>query len=287
MKPLHVLWKKPTDAGTYTGGSWVSSGGLALGNLTTQDVMELARSTDTAEASTWWRVDLGRLTPLSMFAILNHNGSTVARRRHVVTNSPTNAGTPVYDSGWERMRTPTEVWGTRPFGAFPFDGIDTAAYPGGLVDLHVAPSTVYGRYLFTYLSDTNNAAGYLQAGRFMAGEVWTQSMAFGAKVRTADPSEPRRTRGGRRLVRRRPRFREVSITFEHMTERDAMATAFEIDRQLGKDGDFLLVYDPDDAPAVRFRRTVYAALTDTTGITTTTATIPRRYSWGLNAEELN
>lgn len=286
MKPLHVLWEKPTDAGLYTGGSWVDTGGLALGNLVTQDVMEMARSTDAAEESTWWRVDLGRLTPLSMFAILNHNGSTVARRRHVVSNSPTIYGTPVYDTGWERMRMPTEVWGARPFGAFPFDGIDTAAYPGGLVDLHVAPSTVYGRYLFTCVRDSDNPAGYFQAGRFMAGEVWTQSMAFGAKIRTADPSEPRRTRGGRRLVRNLPRYREVSITFEHMTERDAYATGFEIERRLGRSGDFLLVYDPDDTPALRFRRTVYAALTETTGITTTTATMPRRYGWGITAEEL-
>lgn len=286
MKPLHVLWDKPTDAGSYTGGSWVDTGGLELDNLTTQDVMELARSADAAEASTWWRVDLGRLTPLSMFAILNHNGSEIARRRHVVTNSPDNSGTPVYDTGMERMWATTEVWGARPFGAFPFTGIDARAYPGGTVDLHVAPSTVYGRYLFTYVSDVDNAAGYFQAGRAMAGEAWTQSMAFGVKIRSADPSEPRRTRGGRRLVRRLPKYREVSITFEHMTERDALATAFEFERQMGKSGDFLLVYDPDDAPAVRFRRTVYASLTETTGITTTTATMPRRYGWGITAEEL-
>ena len=286
MKPLHVLWKKPSDEGAYTGGSWVDTGGLGLGNLTTQDVMELARSTDKAEASTWWRIDFGRLVPLSMFAILNHNGSPAARRRHVVTNDPNNAGSPVYDTGFERMSTPTEVWGQQPFGAFPFTGIDTAAYPGGTVDLHVAPSTVYGRYLFTYLSDPLNPAPYLQAGRFMAGEAWMQKMAFGVKIRPVDPSETRRTRGGRRLVRKLPGYREVSITFEHMTEADAYSTGFEIERQLGKSGDFLLVYDPDDAPAVRFRRTVYAALTETTGITTTTATMPRRYGWGITAEEL-
>ncbi|HYF87431.1 hypothetical protein [Azospirillum sp.] len=285
MKPLHVLWKKPSDGGAFDGGAWVDGGGLALSNLATQDVMELARSIGTAEAATWWRLDLGRLVPLSMFAVLNHNGTQTARRRHVVSNHA-DGSSPVYDTGFELMWTPTEVWGQQPFGAFPFSGIDIGAYPGGTVDLHVAPSTVYGRYLFTYVSDATNPAGYFQAGRFMAGEASQHKMAFGVKVRSVDPSECRRTRGGLRLVRRRPGYREVSITFEHMTEAEAYATGFEIDRQLGKSGDFLLVYDPDDAPSVRFRRTVYAALTETVGITTTTATMPRRYGWGINAEEL-
>lgn len=285
MKPLHVLWKKPSDDGAYSGGSWVNTGGLALGNLTSQDVMELARSTDAAEASTWWRIDFGRLMPLSLFAMLNHNGSKLGARRHVVSNSPTNSGTPVYDTGWESLRPPTVVWGAEAFGAFPFDGIDDQAYPAGTVDLHVAPETVYGQYLFTYLSDEDNPAGYFQAGRFLAGEAATLRMAFGAKIKPVDPSEARRTRGGRRIVRRLPGYREFSATFEHLSERDAYATGFEIER-IGKGGDFLLVYDPSDDPTVRFRRTIYAALTDTIGITTTTATEPRRYGWAITAEEL-
>ena len=282
-KPLHVLWRKASDLGSYTGGVWVESGGLALTNLATQDVMELARSTDAAESSTWWRIDFGRIVPLSMFAMLNHNGSTVARRRHIVTNDPNNAGASVYDTGMELMSVQTEVWGSQPFGAFPFSGIDTAAYPGGTVDLHVAPATVYGRYLFTYVSDVNNPAGYFQAGRFMAGDAWVHRFKYGITVKSVDPSETRRTRGGRRLVRKRPGYRTMAITFEAMTEADAMATGFEIDRQLGKSGDFLLVYDPEDDPSVRFRRTIYAALTETTGITTTSL---HRYGWAINAEEL-
>lgn len=280
---MHALWKKPTDEGAYSEGAWIETGGLSLDNLKTQDVMELSRSTDTAESSTCWRIDFGRLVPLSMFAILNHNGTVSAKRRHVVTNSPTNSGTPVYDTGLERMRVATEIWGGRPFGAFAFDGIDTAAYPGGTIDLHFAPSTVYGRYLFTYVSDVDNPAGYFQAGRFMAGEAWSHRVKYGFQVRTVDPSETRRTRGGRRLVRRRPRYRTMTMTFEAMTERDAFATGFEIENQLGKDGDFLLVYDQDDDPSIQFRRTIYAALVDTAGITTTSH---QRYGWSMNAEEL-
>ncbi|CAO3440136.1 hypothetical protein [Azospirillum endophyticum] len=281
-KPLHVLWQKPSDAGTFGGGSWVNGGGLSLDNLKSQDVMELGRSVDRTEASTWWFIDFGRLVPLSMFAILNHNGSTVARRRHVVSNQA-DGSSPVYDTGFELMWTSTEVWGSRPFGAFPFSGIDATAYPGGTVDLHVAPSTVYGRYLFTYVSDPTNAAGYFQVGRAMAGEAWVHRFKYGITIKPVDPSETRRTRGGKRLVRKRPGFRTASITFEAMSETDAYATGFEIERQLGKSGDFLLVYDPEDDPAVRFRRTIYAALTDTVGITTTSL---RRYGWGITAEEL-
>jgi len=280
MAYLHILWDKPVDSGTYSGGDWVSGGGLSLDNLKTQDVMELARSTDASEASTQWRVDLGRVTPLSLFAILNHNGSTLATRRFIVRDASLNA---VYDTGAEVMRQPTVVWGSQPFGSFPFSGVDETAYPGGPIDLHIAPATVVGRYIDVEISDEANSAGYFQAGRFLAGEAFQQPMQYGVRIRPADPSEVRRTRGGRRLVRNLPGYRTFEAQFQCMSEEDAYGAAFEIERRLKKEGDFLLVYDPEDDPSVLFRRTIYAALVDTTGIT---EDFFKGYSWGLVAEEL-
>lgn len=277
-----VLWEKPSDTGVYSGGNWLATGGLALGNLKTQDVMELARSVDLAPSSTQWRIDFGRIAPINMMAMLNHNGSVTARRRYVVTNSADNSGPPVYDSGFERMRLPTVVWGAKPFGAFPFDGVDMAAYPAGPYDLHFAPDIVYGRYLFTFVADTDNPSGYFQAGRFMAGQAWRHRHAYGVKVRPVDPSVVRRTRGGRRIIRALPKYREITITFEHMQEVDAWTNGFEIDRA-GKAGDFLIIVNSDDDPSIRFRRAIYASLVDTGGVTNTSV---KRYSWSITAEEL-
>lgn len=277
-----VLWEKPSDTGAYSGGSWLASGGLALKNLTTKDVMELARSVNLDPSSTQWRIDFGRIAPINMMAMLNHNGSVTARRRHVVTNSPDNSGTPVYDTGFERMRLPTVVWGSKPFGAFPLDGVDMAAYPAGPYDLHSTPEIVYGRYLFTFVVDADNPSGYFQAGRFMAGQAWRHRHAYGVKVRTVDPSVVRRTRGGRRLIRALPKYREITINFEHMKEVDAWTTGFEIDRA-GKEGDFLIIVNPDDDPSIRFRRAIYAALEDTGGVVNTSI---NRYGWSISAGEL-
>lgn len=281
-QPVHILWDKVSDAGALSGGSWVAGGGVALGNLQTQDVQELSRSNGLSPAATCFRLDYGRMVPQTLFALLNHNGSKRGRRRITVSNDPAGLN-PVYDSGWEFLRVRSIVWGVQPFGAGAFDGFDDAAYPAGLLDLHISPQTVYGRYLFYHVDDQLNSDGWFQAGRFLAGAATRLKAAYGLKIRPVDPSIRRRTRGGFVVVRQLPRYREISAEFEHLTEAQAFAEVFEMERKLGKSGDFLLVTDPSDAPAIRYRRVIYASMTETSGLANTSR---RRWRWSLAAEEL-
>jgi len=287
MANVSILWNKPSDRGTYAQGSWVAS--LPLAHLQTQDVQRVARSTSAAIVHTRFRVDLGTAVPEATrsFALLNHNGTLTATWRIVVTNDATDADPAqrLLDTGFVAMWVPTVGFGLPPWGSFPWSGIDARDYTAGTLAIYEAPAAVTGRYVWVYVADATNPAGYFQAGRFLAGVACQpeRNVAYGAGTRYIDPSEVKRSRGGRRLVLAKPRYRQMELDFQSLTEREAFSVSFELSRQLGKAGDLLISLDPDDAGGVRFRRTFYAALADTTPIV-----IPKfnRWQWSITAEEL-
>ncbi|WP_131829583.1 hypothetical protein [Teichococcus deserti] len=290
MSNASVLRSPPTDAGAYSGGAWRPP--LPLLNLTSQDPQRVARSVNVNLASTQFSVDCGRPSLISQFALINHNMTTAGLVRLVLTDSPTNAGTPIYDSGWVPAWEQTVVWGSLPWGVFPWDLVDTTAYPAGAMLLHTIPKDAQGqvgriaRYVFVYLDDTTNPDGFLQIGRFLGGWAWSPKVnaAWGGNLRWVDPSEVKRTAGGRRIVKKRPKYRVLELSFEALTEADAMGTAETISRALGKSGELLICLDPDAPPAVRFRQTIYGALSDTSPIV---AAGPDRWTWRLTVEEIN
>jgi hypothetical protein len=287
MANVSLLWSKPTDGGAYSGGNWTTT--LPLANLAEADVRRVARTTGVTTADTRFRVDLNAVMPVSIsdFVLLNHNLTTTATVRFVVTSDAADASPAArtLETGPLPVWVPTVVPGSLPWGVFPWDGIDATAYPTGTAFFHRSAQIGVGRYVWVYISDAANPAGYVQLGRFMAGTAWSprSNVAYGASIKWIDPAEVRRTRGGRRLVHERPRYRQFEMSFGRLTQDEAMGIAFEIDRQLGKGGNFYLAMDVDEAGQFRFRRSIYAALVDSAAIAT-----PRwnSWSWNITAEEL-
>lgn len=282
MGKLNILWEIPSDEGTYSGGSWVSGGGIELDNLKTQDITEIARTNDIAGASTQWAIDLGALKPVSGFAIINHNAPTVAT--YAIRLSETGSPDFVYEAEDLRFWEPTVVWGSRPWGAFPWDLVDPDDYPGTSIAYHLAPATVYARYI--YVEATIPSGSYFDAGRFLGGQAFQPLLNMNAaSVRPVDPSEVRRTRGGKRMVLSRPIYRQWRVTLSMQTEEEAMGVYFDLMYHRAKSGAMLLVFDPDKAAAIRARLTLYCALVDTTEISTT-AQMAGRWGVTFDVEEL-
>lgn len=287
MARVSILWNKPTDIGTYSQGGWV--GGLPLTNLVDADVKRVARSTGVTTAETRFRVDLGTAEPvyISDFVLLGHNASIFATVRFVVTDDATDANPAArsLDTGALQIWEPTVLPGARPWGLWPWGGVDPSVYPSGTAFFHRSGQAGLGRYLWCYITDTANTAGYVEIGRFIAGAAWSPQVnaSYGASIRWVDPSEAKRTRGGRRIVTARPRFRQFELTLGRLSQDEAFGVAFEIDRQLGKGGNFYLVMDPEEPGGFRYPRSIYAALVDSAPIA-----IPRwnAWSWQITAEEL-
>ena len=282
-----LLWQKSSDLGSYSQGAW--SGSLPLDNMKNADLRRVARSTNALVASTRWRVDLGASVPrpVSAFALLGHNGTTAATWRVVVTSDAddSDASLRVLDTGVMNLWQPTVVSGQLPWGVFPWNGIDPTAYPGGSLAFHISQTTAFGRYIWVYVSDPDNPASYFDAGRFLGGVAWQPriNMNYGASIRWVDNSEARRTLGGRRLVTSRPKFRQFEMAFDYLSKSEALGTAFEIGRTLGKGGDFLVITDPTEGGEFAYRRAIYAALSETSSIENSGL---YTWRWGLSAEEL-
>lgn len=266
---IHLLSPLVADAGTLSGGSWRSTAPLA--NIQDSDIRKVARSTSEAEAHTQWRLD-GGISPKrtwSMFALLGHSITTAGQWRIVCTDDASDTpANRLYDSGWINAWEPTVTFGSLPWGAFPWSGVDAAAYPNHPLSLHIAPSSIFARYVFIYLSDTGNSAGYVDVGRFLAGEAWspTTNIAYDFSIRWLDPSEARRTEGARRILRKRKPYRVAEMAFEWLQPREAWGPLFEMQR-FGKATELLFVANPNDPPDIRFKRSFFGAIVDTAPIT--------------------
>ncbi|HYE48142.1 MAG TPA: hypothetical protein VEB20_01020 [Azospirillaceae bacterium] len=289
MGKISILWDIASDQGTLAAAGsdpaeWVESGGLSVQNLRTDDVQAFARYLDIGSSTARLVVDMGRPRPVSGFAIINHNAATTGIWQPGLSNNA-DLSSPLYLPDALPFWEPTVVWGSVPFGAFPFDLVDKDTFPGVPIAYHLASETHFPRYLWVDIEDPDNEAGYWQGARLLAGQAYTPpwNFSYGASVRPVDPSEVRRTRGGRRMVRRLPKYRQWRITLEHQTEEAAIGVYHDLMWRLGKSGDMLLVWDPDKDAALRNRLTLYCALVDTTEITLTSH---NRWSWSFDVEEI-
>jgi hypothetical protein len=239
-------------------------------------------------AHTQFKVDLGvtRTKYFNSFFILGHNLSSSASVEFVVTNSTTDVTSArEYTSGLVAAWTPTTVWGASPWGGFGWDGVGGVdEYVSPPVVRHTIASAVTGQYLFVYVRDSANPAGYIEIGRFLAGPYWQPAinMNYGATWQYVDPSIVRRTPYGRRFTQRLPVFRTVSLSLEAATVEEAWGFLGEWQR-LGKGKEVLFMHDLDDPSSMAQRRLMYCALSDTSGIVESSF---ERYSVDLVLEEL-
>lgn len=287
MSNVAILWEKPSDRCSLSGGSWAA--GLPLANIKNTDIKRVARTTNAAPSSTRFRLDFGSesLPVWSMFVLLAHNITTSGKVRVVVTSDATDSdpGARVMDTGLTPAWEPTVVWGTLPWGAFPWDGVDTEAYPGGALWFYLNPEPVYGRYVWVYVEDVGNPNGYIDIGRFLAGQAWSpaRNINFGAQINWIDPSPVRRSRYGRRFSEELPKYRTVDMQFGLLTQAEAIGASFDILRKVGKTGDLFYVEDPQADPSLRFRTSVYASLVENSPITNE---FHDGFTWRLSLEEI-
>ncbi|MFY9291046.1 MAG: hypothetical protein WAP03_10175 [Methylorubrum rhodinum] len=282
MANAHILFDPPSDAGTYSGGSWQRG----LGSLKTTFPTEVARSTNLAATSTTFTVDLLFTRPLSMFALIANSFSTTATIRIRVSDAANMAG-PSLDVTIPAFR-PNVAWGSMPWGAFPWDGFREDYQPGGATTFYKHAETVFGRYVRIDIADPANAAGYVQIGRFMAGDAFVPkiNMAYGAALKFIDESAKSLSKGGQAWWDRKAKRRQITAQFPFLSEGEAYGAAYDLLNKLGLTGNLLFVYDPDDASAIVLRRTIYGGLAQLDDIVSASPSIDYPYSWNLAIEEL-
>jgi hypothetical protein len=179
------------------------------------------------------------------------------------------------------------IWGSLPWGAFPWAGVASSDRPGGPITFYINPTKVYGRYVLIDIADAANPAGYVQIGRFMAGEAFRPNVNFsyGAALRWVDDSTQARSIGGAVWSYVKPKRRMLICSFALLTESEAYGAAYDLQRSVGTTGNMLVVYNPDDGNDVFLRRTIYGRIIELDDIVTENpGDMP--YTWRLAVEEL-
>lgn len=284
MGNLNLLWDVVSDVGTYSGGSWVA--GLPLSNMKTRSPRQVARSTNAATGSTKFVVDLGSMRVIQIFALVNHNLSPGATIRFRASNN-SNGSSPLVDV--TKLATEPDVpWGSTSFYATPFYGFVGTVPPGGRITFYKHPITVVARYLFVDISDIGNAAGYIQIGRFMAGEPFipTFNMEWGAEIVLSDESKLTKSMGGQLYVNEQTKRRRLNCSLRFLSEAQGMGAIYDMKMRLGQTRGLLAMWNPEASSSVRYRSTIYGSFADLSSLAADTRSVRFPYSSTLGIEEL-
>lgn len=282
MANAHFLTGAISGAGSLSGGSWNSS--YPLSNILTTPPGKVARTSDDAEASTAFVLDLASAQSLKMFALIGHNlspGSTV--RIRVSNNS--DGSSPSLDVT-EDIDVTSVVWGSLPWGAFPWRGVVAGAL-GGYVFFYLHTAEVSGRYVLINISDESNADGYVEIGCFLAGVPFVPAVniSFGSNIGVVDDSRTERGVGAGFYAQTKTKRRRISGPLEYLTQTEALTDLYDMQDSVGRSKGVLFILDPDETPSTRQRRTIYGSFTEL-GAIEHRAPTDSPYGWNFSLEEL-
>lgn len=230
---------------------------MPLTNLKTPQLGYVARLLDTTATVT---VDFGRIRPISAVAALGHSLTTAGEWR-VRGDTDPGFATPLVDTGLVKIWPQTVGWGQQSWGMFPW-GLRTAT-PGGNKGFAFFP-VVGIRYLKVTFSDPSNPAEAMDVGRLWAEAVFqpSRSARNGYGLRFVDPSTVTKSRDGTPWKDRRPRYQEMELEVDFLTEAEAYGFVLDMQRTLGVADELIVMLDRN-VLAGRHLNTVYGRMSET------------------------
>lgn len=212
---LGLFYPNRAPAATISGGSWLAA--RPVTKVASDDLTDVARSTDATTASTKIRLDLGAAYPLRAVALAYTNLSDAATW---VIKLGTSAG-----AGDVLTTAALPAWSLATETALAAIG----ANEGGLYylrrfhNIYVHTASLSARYVTIELTDTANAAGYVDVGRaFVAGGyVPTVDAEIGGSDGIVSLSTLAQAESGAQWANSRRRLRRTSINLPERTQAEA------------------------------------------------------------------
>lgn len=212
------------DSGTFSAGDWSN-----LSNVQSRDLFSVARSTDATTASTKFQIDLGSSKSIRCLSLHAHNLSSVAT---VTLKAGTSAGA-------------SDVLNSTGNDAYSVTFDDTRQFSSHYAV--IIDASVSARYWTVEITDTTNAAGYVEIGRvgLWQGLEPTNNMEWGVEYGVEDIfSDTAFSLGGDFFYEARGVKRTVNFGLNVLLDTEALH-AHEISRIVGRTGE-VLFYSGDD-----------------------------------------
>lgn len=268
-----ICYPNHADSGTLTGEGWTDA--LPVTNLQTRFLGQVARTEGTDlfspavaipggdQCSAVIHVDFGRPRYLSALALCNHNLTRRAQARVVLWTD--SARTTVrQDFGWQ------PVW-PRWFDTVQLRWADDNFLYGQVSDEQIghvkriyllmlssngfASRAISIQYASIYLSDADNAEGYIEAGRLYMAEDWSpkHNMIYGASLSWVDPSIVDSALDGTKWFEERTKNRIAVFQLKYMRPLEGVNKALLLTQLAGITKDVLFIFDPADAQLMQQR----------------------------------
>ena len=169
------------------------------------------------------------------------------------------SSTALYDSGWMYVYPPDTLsmaqrnWEDDNFWTGELSSGDLVGLQSPFV--HVLTNEQFLRYWKIEISDTTNAAGYVDIGRCMLARGWRPGVnySYGAAINYFDPSPSVTSLSGTMYFDERPKGRQFRFEIDAMTSEEAYGYALDMQRLAGITNEVLLVPDTDDAGNIPLR----------------------------------
>lgn len=237
------------DSSVLSGGSWLPA--LPITNLQDRRLGKVSRSYDASTGSTKFDIDLNATRLIRVVSLVNHNFSLSAQYR-IRSSTVADFSSTVDDSGWIDAWPVVYPFGSLPWGSPSWWGGQissevAASYRAPIV--YVLPQSTNARYVRVEIADSTNSVGYVQIGRCFVADAWqpVRNMVYGASLAWENRSEVQESLGGAEFYNNKASPRVVRISFENMSEDEAMSAAFEIQRSIGTTQEVFFVWDPADS----------------------------------------
>lgn len=254
--------------GVVTAGAALA--GLPAANLQDRQISRVARIPSVSSASTWWQVDFGQNRIVDIVALLAHNLTQAATWR-VRLSLASDMSSPLYDSGTVDAWPPVGGFGNLPWGVFSWgnelSSNELAFYSGQ--SFAILPDSVTARYLRVDIVDTSNTAGYIEAGRLVAGPAWfpSRNLLYGWSIGWQDDSTVDKSLGGQTFVDQKPLYRVLRFALTGIEEAELMSNSFDfLQRRKGLSGDLLFIPQPQ-RPEMLLHEAIYGRLRSMTPVT--------------------
>ncbi|MCM8736015.1 hypothetical protein M5E06_17925 [Azospirillum sp. A1-3] len=225
-----------------------SSATYPVTNLGSLPLAQVWRSASADAADTQFTATLDRARGVRLLALVGHNISLLGKIR-VRLYSDTDLTALLYDSGW------IDAW---PVVYTPdqLEWEDDNWWSGQYADLEITgyrwtrplwlDAQVLARGIKVEVDDTTNSAGYIECGMFEVSQGWQVGINFsyGAQYGFRFRSQSVEAIGGAKYFERRDKPRVFKGQISYLEREEAMAKAFEHQRQMDIDTPFLWMPDP-------------------------------------------
>lgn len=254
LNKLTICWPNRADQASLSGGNWSTS--LPLANVQDRIFAKPARSVGVTTTATKMTVALDKSRAIAAVALAAHNLSAAATVR-VRAYDDYAQTTLLYDSGqvmaWPSFYQLEQYeWEDNSYWLGD-QTLDVASDYTPLATIFFS-DIVVPRSLLIEITDTSNAAGYVEIGRLFVANAWQPEInqSYGVQMGYDNSTAVEEADDGTEYFDRRRQRRTIDTVLAYLSQTE-FGSMYGMQRDMGIDKEILVAFELDQSPEFFYR----------------------------------